>query len=108
MKRGLKCWLCHSNTGVGPKREGTFPDEEGTEMERTARYRVARSRVKEPSPMKRGLKWRAIGTPTPRPSREGTFPDEEGTEIGDAIRRWGNGTIGEGTFPDEEGTEIDA
>jgi len=59
MKRGLKC-LTSAIKGCYAASEGTFPDEEGTEMcDITA--------------------W------TPALEREGTFPDEEGTEIRSAV-----------------------
>jgi len=82
MKRGLKCGtLCHT------------PQE---------------GRVKEPSPMKRGLKSEHASRRRRRLPSEGTFPDEEGTEIGSQPSFPGRPLFREGTFPDEEGTEIRA
>jgi len=63
--------------------EGTFPDEEGTEI----------------------LKLDQLAMDFL--AGEGTFPDEEGTEIGMPRSPLCCRTC-EGTFPDEEGTEIGA
>jgi len=56
MKRGLKCPFSPPRTQPR-EREGTFPDEEGTEMYNAAMLSEEQITVKEPSPMKRGLKW---------------------------------------------------
>jgi len=85
--------------------EGTFPDEEGTEIRVTPGQPRVADQVKEPSPMKRGLKLRLAAQVAPAATCEGTFPDEEGTEI-EYFRQLGGARHGEGTFPDEEGTEI--
>jgi len=82
MKRGLKLVTYVTAASGGTSSEGTFPDEEGTEISDRQQTRCRISTVKEPSPMKRGLKWRPGDAQSAAiHPREGTFPDEEGTEI---------------------------
>jgi len=56
MKRGLKYGRPSGNDGQFSRCEGTFPDEEGTEIKKSALVSDGVRVVKEPSPMKRGLK----------------------------------------------------
>jgi len=81
MKRGLKL-RPRGSGGHRSQREGTFPDEEGTEICTTP-------------PAGCGC-WES----------EGTFPDEEGTEMLLGVLTHHFVEPSEGTFPDEEGTEM--
>jgi len=71
--------MCYDRSAL--QSEGTFPDEEGTEMAYDWRGAYRLVTVKEPSPMKRGLKYLGYTPGGADFLCEGTFPDEEGTEI---------------------------
>jgi len=62
--------------------------------------------VKEPSPMKRGLKYVAGSVPPEHPTVKEPSPMKRGLKFGIIAEIIPNPRVGEGTFPDEEGTEM--
>jgi len=107
MKRGLKFLWQLAQPYVATGCEGTFPDEEGTEMRPKNGVRAAQVRaVKEPSPMKRGLKLGTVSAVQTVTVVKEPSPMKRGLKFSEILHVLQVLSGSEGTFPDEEGTEM--